>query len=89
VLSLSIITATYNASDTLSNCLEFIAKQKVNVEHILIDGASTDATMKIIDVHRERLAHVVSEPDKGIYDAMNKGLNHASSDVIGILNADD
>jgi glycosyltransferase len=88
-LSLSIITATYNASNTLPDCLECIAKQSVDVEHILIDGASTDATMKIIDAHREQLAHVVSEPDEGIYDAMNKGLKLVSGDVIGILNADD
>jgi len=88
-LSLSIISVTYNASETLSDCLECIAKQSINVEHILIDGASTDATMKIVDAHREQLAHVVSEPDEGIYDAMNKGLKLASGDVIGILNADD
>lgn len=89
MLNLSIITATYNASETLPDCLECIANQSINVEHILIDGASTDATMKIIDAHRERLSHVVSEPDAGIYDAMNKGLKLVSGDVIGILNADD
>jgi len=89
VLRLSIITATYNASETLHDCLECIAKQSVDVEHILVDGASTDSSMKIIDAHKERLAHVVSEPDEGIYDAMNKGLKLASGDVIGILNADD
>lgn len=88
-MSLSIITVTFNASETLPDCLECIAKQNINVEHILIDGASTDATMKIIDAHREQLAHVVSEPDEGIYDAMNKGLELANGDVIGILNADD
>lgn len=88
-MNLSIITATYNASETLPDCLECIAKQRINVEHILIDGASSDATIKIIDDHREQLAHVVSEPDEGIYDAMNKGLKLASGGVIGILNADD
>ncbi len=87
--SISIITASYNVADTLSDCLECIAKQSVDVEHILVDGASTDSTMKIIDAHREQLAHVVSEPDESIYDAMNKGLKLASGDVIGILNADD
>ena len=89
MLSLSIITVTYNASETLPDCLKCIAKQSINVEHILIDGASTDATMMIIDAHREQLARVVSESDEGIYDAMNKGLKLASGDVIGILNADD
>ena len=89
MLSLSIITATYNASETLTDCLECIVKQSINVEHIIIDGASTDATLKIIDAQREQLAHVVSEPDEGIYDAMNKGLKLMSGDVIGMLNADD
>jgi len=88
-LKLSIITATYNASETLHDCLECIAKQSVDVEHILVDGASTDTTMKIIDAHGEQLEHVVSEPDEGIYDAMNKGLKLVSGEVIGILNADD
>ena len=87
--SISIITASYNVADTIPDCLECIEKQSVDAEHILIDGASTDATMQIIDAHREQLAHVVSEPDEGIYDAMNKGLKLASGDVIGILNADD
>ena len=89
MLSLSIITVTYNASETLPDCLKSIAKQGINVEHIIIDGASTDATMEIIDAHKEQLAHIVSEPDEGIYDAMNKGLKLARGDVIGILNADD
>jgi len=88
-MKISIITATYNAADTICDCLECIACQKIDVEHILIDGASTDSTMKIIDAHRDHLTHVVSEPDEGIYDAMNKGLNLVSGDVIGILNADD
>jgi len=89
MLNLSIITATYNASKTLPDCLECIAKQSIQVEHILIDGASTDGTMKLLDSNREQLAHIVSEPDKGIYDAMNKGLKLSSGEVVGILNADD
>jgi len=74
VLNLSIITATYNASETLSDCFECIAEQNIDVEHILIYGASTDATMKMVDPHREQFAHIVTEPDKDICHTMNKGL---------------
>ena len=59
------------------------------VEHIVIDGASKDETAEIIDRFRAKLAHIVSEPDKGIYDAMNKGLDRASGDIVCFLNADD
>lgn len=59
------------------------------VEHIVIDGASKDETAEIIDRFRAKLAHIVSEPDKGIYDAMNKGLNRATGDIVCFLNADD
>lgn len=59
------------------------------VEHIVIDGASKDETAEIIERFRAKLAHIVSEPDKGIYDAMNKGLDRASGDIVCFLNADD
>jgi len=66
-----------------------ILNQEVNVEHILVDGASTDGTLTIVEESKEKFSYVISEPDKGIYDAMNKGLVRANGDVIGILNADD
>jgi glycosyltransferase len=87
--TVSIITATFNAETTLSDCVESVSEQSVDVEHIIIDGASTDGTLKIVEHYRDSLAKVISEPDKGIYDAMNKGLKLATGDVIGILNADD
>jgi len=87
--TVSIITATFNAETTLSDCIESVSEQSVDVEHIIIDGASTDGTLKLVEHYRDSLAKVVSEPDKGIYDAMNKGLKLATGDVIGILNADD
>lgn len=59
------------------------------VEHVLVDGASTDGTLDIIERHRDKLAKFISEPDHGIYDAMNKGVHAASGDVVGFLNADD
>ncbi len=86
---ISIITATFNAAATVRNCLECVKKQTVKPEHIIIDGGSGDSTLDIIDEYRNSLAHVVSEPDKGIYDAMNKGIALAGGDIVGILNSDD
>lgn len=87
---MSIITAAYNCEATVSKALESIERQiDVEIEYIFIDGASTDATIKIVNSHRNLVNHLVSEPDKGIYDAMNKGLALATGDVIGILNSDD
>jgi glycosyltransferase involved in cell wall biosynthesis len=87
--TISIITATFNAEKTLSDCIESISRQSVDAEHIIIDGDSTDGTLKIIEHYSTSVAKVVSEPDRGIYDAMNKGIMLATGDVIGILNADD
>lgn len=87
--SISIITVTLNSQDTLRDCIESVLCQSIDVEHIIIDGASKDDTLTVIDSYKDSLAKVISEPDKGIYDAMNKGLKLASSDIIGILNSDD
>ncbi len=86
---ISIITATYNAADTLRDCLESVSRQDIEVEHILIDGASSDGTLEIVERYHDRLVQVISEPDGGIYDAMNKGIALATGEVVGILNADD
>lgn len=85
---ISIITASYNASSTIADCLRSVNLQTFPAEHIIVDGASTDNTLQIVR-RVSPLAHIISEPDKGIYDAMNKGLKLAKGDVIGILNADD
>ena len=66
-----------------------MCEQDVDIEHILIDGASTDGTLNILAAYKDRLAHVISEKDEGMYDALNKGIGLATGDVIGILNADD
>jgi glycosyltransferase len=66
-----------------------VREQDVDVEHILIDGASTDGTLKILDAYQDYLAHVISVKDEGMYDALNKGIGLATGDVIGILNSDD
>ncbi len=74
----------------LSRALQSVADQGwTRIEHIVIDGASTDGSMDIIKRFRPRLAHVVSEPDDGIYDAMNKGIDRARGEIICFLNADD
>jgi len=89
-MKISIITVVYNAQDTIEEAILSVASQTYpNIEHIIIDGASTDQTMSRIEQHKDKISHVVSEPDKGLYDAMNKGIKLASGDVIGILNADD
>ena len=86
----SVITVCYNSAATLARALQSVVDQDwIKVEHILIDGASTDGTHEVIDRFRPHLAQVLSEPDKGIYDAMNKGLDRASGDIICFLNADD
>jgi glycosyltransferase len=88
-MKVSIITATYNSASTIKDTYLSVQHQTYgNMEHIIIDGASTDNTLQVLDY----LGHsgpVVSEKDKGIYDAMNKGLSLASGDIIGILNSDD
>ena len=89
-MKISIITAVFNAAGTIEEALLSVARQThPDVEHIVVDGGSTDGTREIIDRYRHRIAKVVFEPDRGVYDAMNKGLALASGDVIGFLNADD
>lgn len=86
---LSIITPTYNAADTLAACLDSVKNQDVDVEHLLIDGGSTDATLDVADSYKDHITKLLSEPDQGIYDAMNKGIGLVTGEVVGILNADD
>lgn len=88
-MKISIITVCYNAAETIQVCLNSVSTQSYHdIEHIIIDGASTDATLK--NVHQiSSHASIISEPDNGIYDAMNKGILSATGEIIGILNADD
>ncbi|RQH19001.1 glycosyltransferase [Okeania hirsuta] len=89
-MKISIITVCYNAQDYLRDCLDSVARQDhPDIEHIVIDGASTDGTLSILEAYQSRLAYVVSEKDEGLYHAMNKGIALASGEVVGILNADD
>jgi len=88
-MTISIITATYNSAATVRDTLECVAAQDYgSVEHIIVDGLSKDNTLSIVSEF-PHVSKVLSEKDKGIYDAMNKGVGLASGDVIGILNSDD
>lgn len=89
-MKVSVITVCYNSAKTLGRTLRSVSEQDYqHVEHIVIDGGSSDGCADILAAYRPRLAHLVSEPDHGIYDAMNKGLALACGEVICFLNADD
>ena len=89
-LKISIITATYNREDTLGDVFKCLRTQTYShIEHVIIDGVSTDRTLDIINEHFSGQGVVVSEPDNGIYDALNKGVERATGDVIGLLHSDD
>ena len=89
-MKVSIITVSFNAEETISDTIKSVINQDYeNIEYIIIDGASKDKTSSIIKSFGFKVAKFISEPDKGIYDAMNKGLALATGDIIGILNADD
>ena len=88
VPKISIITVVYDAATTIDDCLRSVVSQSYPCEHIVIDGGSTDGTQQRI-ANYPHLATVISEKDHGIYDAMNKGIQLASGDIVGILNSDD
>jgi len=89
-MKISIITVTFNSFLFINDCLASVKEQKYDdFEHIIIDGASTDGTLSLLESKREQFGALISKPDKGIYDAMNKGIKIASGDIIGFLNSDD
>jgi glycosyltransferase involved in cell wall biosynthesis len=89
-MKISIITVCRNSASTIRDSIESVLSQTYPyIEYIIIDGASRDTTLEIIREYGSRIAKVISEPDKGLYDAMNKGIALATGDVIGILNSDD
>lgn len=92
-MKVSIITVTYNNAATLADTIESVYQQTYqDIEYWIIDGASNDSTLDIIHENVERFQgrlHYISEPDKGIFDAMNKGIERCHGDIIGTLNADD
>lgn len=89
-MRISVITAVYNNCATIAAAIESVlAQAHGDVELIVIDGASTDGTREILERYRDRIAIFVSEPDGGIYDALNKGIRYASGDIVGFLHSDD
>lgn len=89
-MKISVITVCYNSVATIEDTLRSVARQThPDVEHIVVDGGSTDGTWEIIERNRHRIAKAVTEPDQGIYDAMNKGIRMASGELVGMLNSDD
>ncbi len=89
-MKVSIITICYNSEETLEDTIKSVLSQDyADIEYIIIDGNSKDGTLDIIEKYRSEISVIVSEPDKGIYDAMNKGVQNATGELIGILNSDD
>ena len=89
-MKISIVTVSYNSEKTIEQTIQSVIGQTYkNIEYIIIDGGSNDSTINIIEKYRNKVECFVSEPDEGIYNAMNKGIRMASGDIIGIINSDD
>lgn len=87
---ISIITVCYNSEKTIEDTIQSVINQTYkHIEYIVIDGKSTDATLSLINKYKDKISLIVSEKDKGIYDAINKGIELATGDIIGNLNSDD
>lgn len=88
--TITIVTVTYNCADSIEATIQSVLQQSyTHIEYILIDGGSTDGTQEIISKYSQQIASYISEPDKGIYDAMNKGIDRATGEWIFFLNAGD
>lgn len=89
-MKVSVITTCRNREATIRGCIESVLSQDwPDVEYIIIDGASTDGTMAIVNEYKDRVARIVSEPDGGMYEAINKGIRMATGDIIGLVHSDD
>ena len=89
-MKVSIITVVYNNHKTIANAIQSVLNQDYpDIEYIVVDGDSTDGTLEIIQQYRHQIAKLISESDRGMYDAMNKGIQCATGDIIGMLNSDD
>lgn len=89
-MKISVVTAVYNRVDCIAHAIESVRRQTYpDIEHVVVDGASTDGTLDVLQRCLDPRAILVSEPDQGIYDALNKGLNLATGEVLGIMHSDD
>lgn len=89
-MKVTIITVVLNGQDTIEDCIRSVLSQShLDLEYIIIDGGSIDSTLEKIHIYEDKITKFISEPDMGIYDAMNKGIRLASGDIVGILNSDD
>lgn len=89
-MKVSIITSCFNREKTIAQAIESVLSQDYqNIEYIVIDGASKDNTLAIINRYRGRISHIISEPDNGMYEGINKGIRAATGDIIGLLHSDD
>lgn len=89
-MKISVITAVFNKRDTIAEALDSVlAQSQPDVELIVIDGGSTDGTLEVLQGYSDKISVLVSEPDQGIYDALNKGLRLATAEVVGFLHSDD
>jgi len=89
-MKVSIVTVCYNANNHIAKCIESVLGQDYgDIEYIIVDGASKDGTIDTVKSYGAKISKFISEPDKGIYNAMNKGVAQCTGEVIGILNADD
>jgi glycosyltransferase involved in cell wall biosynthesis len=89
-MKVSIITITYNSASTIEQTiLSVLGQSHKDIEYIIVDGLSKDNTLEIVNRYKDKVAKVISEKDTGLYDALNKGIAHATGDVIGIIHSDD
>lgn len=89
-MKVSIITITYNSAQTVEETIKTVVMQDYpEIEYLIIDGRSKDKTLEIVNKYSDKISKIVSEKDKGLYDALNKGIAHATGDVIGMLHSDD
>lgn len=89
-MKISIITVVWNNQETIRDAIESVLSQTYkDIEYIIVDGESRDGTVEIVQSYGDKISKFISEPDNGLYDAMNKGISLATGDVVGILNSDD
>ncbi|MFV8819148.1 glycosyltransferase family 2 protein [Haliea sp. E17] len=88
-MSITLITPVWNNAGTVADCIRSINRQTVKCQHIIVDGGSTDGTQDVIERERAEGSTFISEPDRGMYDAINKGIALAEGEIVGVLNSDD